>query len=268
MLLHSITILLVFSCVACNHEPEIRLSKEEIAALPKTTVPNYAKKGSLNYWETAELPAGFRFIKKEFHRDDDAKINIAYPQIVSGSNRITSAINKRIWNLAIQEYEPDIKPSRKIPRAEQHEYQLQLSRKYSLELINDEVVSLVFHEWWYGIGAAHGDGKYLTLNFNLKTGKPVKLRELFKPGSRYLERLQGICEQALVLQTGSELTSELSLKLERNIEWHLTKDRLCIDFPRCEPIPCASGEQIVAISYVDLKDILNLEGVLKSVIAP
>jgi hypothetical protein len=222
----------------------------------------------LNYQETAELPAGFRFIKKEFHRDDDLKINIFYPQIVGGSNHITSSLNKRIWKLAIQEYESDIKPSRQKPRAEQHEYELLLSRKYSLEFINDEIVSLVFHEWWYGKGAAHGDGKYLTLNFNLKTGKPIQLRELFNPGSHYLKRLHRICEQALVVQTGSGLTSELSLEPERNIEWHLTKDYLCIDFPRCEPIACAAGEQIVAISYVDLKDILNLEGVLKSVIAP
>lgn len=266
--MRSLIICLVFSSVACNREPDIRLSPQEIAAIPKTSVPNYAKKGSLNYRETAELPAGFRFIKKEFQRDDDAKISIFYPQIVGGSNRVTSSLNKRIWNLAIQEYESDVKPSRKMPRVEKHEYQLQLSRKYSLEFVSDEIVSLVFHEWWYGIGAAHGDGKYLTLNFNLKTGKPIKLRELFKPGSHYLKRLHGICEQALVSQTGTELTSELSLEPERNIEWHLTKDRLCIDFPRCEPTPCAAGEQIVAIPYADLKDILNLEGVLKSVVSP
>lgn len=267
MVWQPIVILLMLLCISCGSSPEIHLSKEEIAAIPKTTVPNYANSGSLNYRETAELPAGFRFIKKEFHRDDDLKINLLYPQVVGGSSRITSSLNKQILKLAIKEYESDIKSNRKKPRAEPREYELLLNRKYSLEFLNDEIVSLVFHEWWYGKGAAHGDGKYLTLNFNLKTGRPIQLRELFKPGVNYLEQLHKRCNKALASQTGFEFLETLPLEPERYTEWHLTEESLCIDFARCEPIPCSAGEQIVAIPYAELRDILNLDGVLKSVVA-
>lgn len=260
----AISLLLVFFSVACNRQSEVRLTPQEIAEIK---VPRRTQPGRLQYRETAALSAERRFIKNEFHRDDDLLLTISYPQIEGALDRITSLVNKRIWKLAVKGCEAEIKPSKKQKLHSEQEYEWQLSRRYSLEFLNDEIVSLVFHEWWYGKGAAHGDGKFQTLTVNLKTGGPIQLRELFKPGVNYMEQLHKRCNKALSSQTGFEFLETLPLEPERYKEWHLTEESLCIDFARCEPIPCSAGEQIVAIPYAELRDILNLDGVLKSVVA-
>ena len=271
MIWRVITILLTVFCVACNRQPEIRLTPEEIAEIK---IPKRTQGPGLQYRETAELPDGLRVVKKEFHRINQkgrTKIDILYPQISGANDNRIVKFNQQIRALAFQyaSYHLNVPPEdakrfRRRTQGDPPDEYPKVDITYSVELVTEEVLSIAFHQYEYS-GGAHPRQSYFTINFDLKKRKLIKLQELFKKDTKYLETLAKRCNDALIEQTGHY--AQLTPERQNFMKWHLTKDHLCIDFDRCEFLPCAPGEQIVAIPYAELQDILNLDGILKSVVA-
>ena len=270
MVLPSTAILLVLFCVACKRELDIRLSSEEIAEIKVKKDPL-----RLHFRETADLGQGLRVTKKEFHHFNEkgrTKIDILYPQVLgSGDTRIVK-FNQQVKALAFQyaRYHLNVPPEdarrfRRLTQGDPPDEYPNVDITYSIELVTAEVLSVAFHQYEYS-GGAHPGQSYFTINFDLKRKKVIQLPELFKRDTKYLERMVEYCNKALLEHT-DYAPMGLTAELKNFTAWHLTKDSFCIDFDRCEFLPCAPGEQIVAIPYADLKDLLNLDGVLKSVVS-
>ncbi|MBL8208480.1 MAG: DUF3298 and DUF4163 domain-containing protein [Blastocatellia bacterium] len=214
-------------------------------------------------------------VKKEFHHINEigrTKIDILYPQILGSSDARIAKFNQRVKALAFQyaRYHLNVPPEdakrfRRLTQGDPPDEYPNVDITYSIELATDDVLSVAFHQYEYA-GGAHPNQSYFAINFDPKNKKVIQLPDLFKRNARYLERVAEHCNNALLEQTNFTPMG-LTAELKNFPTWHLTKDSLCIDFDRCEFLPCAPGEQIVAIPYAELRDILNLEGVLKTVVS-
>lgn len=255
---------LVLMLCGCQKQSEVISAHPMPSASP---VQNYGHPRiptpRLNFRETADLGDGLQIVKQEIHHVATEKVDIFYPQIVGSADQSLAKLNAAIKSFVTKDrYPVKRKAKPRIPV----DYEYEIVIKYSVELASDDLLSIAFHEYWSAFGAAHPGESYYAFNYNRKTNKPLKLHELFKKDANYLELLAKRCTDVLVDQSGYR-PEGLTPKLKNFTKWHLTNDSLCIDFDRCEFLPCAPGEQIVAISYAELKDILNLEGVLRSVVS-
>lgn len=217
----------------------------------------------LNFRETVDLGNGLQIVKQEIHHAATEKIDIFYPQIVGSSEKSVAKFNDAIKRFVTKDRYP-VKRRAKSRIPVDYEYEIVI--KYSVEYVSDDLLSIAFHEYWSAVGAAHPGESYYAFNYNRKTNQTLELRELFKRDTKYLEILAKRCNNTLIDQTGY-LPEGLTPERKNFTKWHLMKDYLCLDFDRCIFLPCAPGEQIVAIPYAELRDILNLDGVLKNMVS-
>jgi hypothetical protein len=141
--------------------------------------------------------------------------------------------------------------------------------KYSLNVGYKPYSSGSFVSYEYDVfmdtGGAHPNNFYRTLVFNLN-GDTVKLGDLFKPDSNYLERIASSSKAQIEAQikqrAGSEAVDTLiadgfSAKEENFQSFVVDSDRLRIFIPPYQAAAYAAGAFEVQIPLVDVKDILK-----------
>src|SRR6266550_2477063 len=64
-----------------------------------------------------------------------------------------------------------------------------LGAGYTIALAKDDLISVQFDIGGYSAGAAHPNSYTDVINFDLRSGKQLKLADLFKPGAKYLQAL-------------------------------------------------------------------------------
>ncbi len=257
-------IVVVFAFCGCKTSSEVSAAQPKSVASPVQYYGHSAKPTPrLSFIESADLGQGLQIIRQEIHHEAVEKIEILYPQIIGSFDPAIAKLNLAIKSFITQGRFP---VKRKKESHLKFSYEYEIAIKYSVEFVSAEILSIAFHEYWNAFGAAQPGQSYITFNYNLKKHKPIGLHELFLKDSKYLERLVNYCHESLSDQTGYPVEG-LSPEIKNFTKWHLTQTSLCIDFDRCEHMPCAPGEQIVAIPYSELRDILNFEGVLRSVVS-
>src|SRR5215208_7290909 len=68
-----------------------------------------------------------------------------------------------------------------------------LSVSYTVNLAQDDLVSIKFDVGSYYQGAAHPNSYSEVLNYDLKNGKLLKLSDLFKPDAKFLQAIANYC---------------------------------------------------------------------------
>ncbi|MEP6742752.1 MAG: DUF4163 domain-containing protein, partial [bacterium] len=76
-----------------------------------------------------------------------------------------------------------------------------LGAGYTIALAKDELISVQFDIGGYSAGAAHPNSYTDVINFDLRSGKQLKLADLFKPNSKYLQALSTYCVHDLKKQS-------------------------------------------------------------------
>lgn len=145
-----------------------------------------------------------------------------------------------------------------------------LDISYVIELAQDDVISLGFGVSSYYQGAAHPNSYTATLNYDLKNGKLLKLSDLFKPGSRYLQTLSTYAIAELKKKSkanGNSLDDALiesgaGATAKNYDRWTITRRGLKIDFDPYQVGPYAAGPQEVVVPYTALKEMVAPEGPL------
>ena len=134
-----------------------------------------------------------------------------------------------------------------------------LDLHYDVVLATDSVLSIYFNAYSYGIGAAHSVQYSFVINYELVSGKELKLARLFKRESEYLEFISRYCTDKVSKEIPSgALFAEALVPIDANFEsWNLTRDG--IRFNACKLSGCAAGEHTVEIPYAEMKSILNTE---------
>jgi hypothetical protein len=158
-----------------------------------------------------------------------------------------------------------------------------LSGRYEFIHFADDLISLRFTFYGRGRGAAHAVQFHRVLNFDMKSGRPLKLDELFRPRARHLRALAAYsiadlkrrdeeehrrevarlttegrpASQAGVRTPESEFRSGAGPEPENYRAWNLAAEGVVVTFAACQVFGCAAGEQEVLVPYPALEEILN-----------
>lgn len=130
---------------------------------------------------------------------------------------------------------------------------------YNVEWATDDFVSISFMTSEF-TGGAHGNYYTDALNFDLKTGKEIKLADLFEPKSAYLKKISDYSIADLKTRLGEMsddewITNGAGNNAENYDNWFLTKKGLMITFDPYQVAAYAAGMQTVIIPYSELSEI-------------
>ena len=143
---------------------------------------------------------------------------------------------------------------------------------YNIEYADNDLISVSFLEGNF-TGGAHPNYGYFTITYDLKTGRELKLSELFKPSAKYLEAVSAYAIKDLQGRKMPDSDENMGLaqdifaegataKAENYQNWNLTKKGLMITFDPYQVGPYAAGSQTVIVPYERLKEMAKADGAL------
>ena len=143
---------------------------------------------------------------------------------------------------------------------------------YDIEYADDDFISVNFVRSEF-TGGAHPNYNFLTVNYDLKNNRELKLAELFKPGAKYLGTISAYATKDLRNRTFPDSSENLGLaqdvfadgalpKPENYARWSITKKGLLFTFDPYQVGPFAAGAQYVIVPYAALKSIARPDGAL------
>lgn len=252
---------------------------------------NWAKPGSEKkiafslHEQPIELTGGAEIVAKsvkETNKKLNYKIEVAYPEITAPLDNRFSKFNQEAKALATRSVAAFRKDRTDAAKEEAEaeaaepstlsELTSDLSGDYTIVLANDALLSVRFDISQF-TGGAHGTSSSSVLNYDVKSGKLLKLADVFKPGAKYVPVLSAYCVKDLKKQSGSnnnilpdESIQEGAGPDAKNFgSWTISKKGLMITFDAYLVGPYVAGPQYVLIPYSVLKDLLNPDGPLKAV---
>jgi hypothetical protein len=179
---------------------------------------------------------------------------IYYPQVVCLQNmNAQQSINQAIYQL--------------VQSLIQQQYQQQAADSFTemigtFEIKTNErnILSLSLSNYAYAYQHAHGLTLMKSLTFNILNGKQYNLKDLFKPGSNYVDVLsrniqQQIKERDIPLLDGFT-------KISPDQDFYIADKSLVIYFQLYEITPYYVGLPMFPISVFEIQDIIDENGPL------
>ncbi|HPZ08635.1 MAG TPA: DUF3298 domain-containing protein [Candidatus Eremiobacteraeota bacterium] len=199
-------------------------------------------------------------------------LKYSYPLLDSYKNKdIQDEFNKEITSLVEEQVN-----SFKKDMAETEYFKSEFKSSFILEstIINkvDDLISIKFLTEVYYAGAAHPSHDIWTLNYDLKTGKTINLKDLFMENSDYLKVISDYSIKELSDKAGKDAKEQgyepdydwikegAGPKEENFRSFNLTDEGLIINFNEYQVACYAEGPKEVIIPYSKLKDIIKPEG--------
>lgn len=119
------------------------------------------------------------------------------------------------------------------------------------------LVSLQFSLSTYMQGAAHPNLISYPLNYDLQSGRRVELKDLFQPGSSYLDLISSLCVADLQKRDIPMTLSGAAPTSENYRSWNLSPKTLRITFDAYQVAAYAAGPQTVEIPWKALEPVLD-----------
>lgn len=210
--------------------------------------------------------------------DDKRKYSIeaAYPQLAGSQSANAEKFNREVAALVSKTVADWRKGAGSEPGEDDDSSEMVINEDsldidYEVELANNDLISLIFSISDFPRGAAHGSYSSEVVNYDLKTGRLLKLSDLFQPRVNYLKTLSDYCIKDLKAQNNKQKPDERILDdegIERGAGpeevnyklWNITEKGLLITFGVYQIGPFAAGQQEVVIPYPALKGILRPDG--------
>lgn len=226
--------------------------------------------------EIIEFTGGARFVNKvsaETNKPKMFEIKTEYPEL-SGVDAATAAnFNRLVKNLVTRETGEFRKnmmaqTAEDIKFAKERGVNNYLEINYIVEFADDRLISISFMNSTYE-GGAHPNSHSQTINFDLQTGREIKLSDLFKPNSNYLKAISDYSIKALKKKTGEMSDDEwiatgAGAKAENFDSWNIKRTGILINFDPYQVAAYAAGPQDVFIPFEILKNILKPEWVSRT----
>lgn len=208
---------------------------------------------------------GLRLVPEQVKLKSESKsydIDVSFPQILPTPYTDTANIervNQQIKDVATKLYKWPLDPGAQLSNSQVHSgIRNTVNFTYHVGLATDSVLSLNFVGYSYNGAASRQMQDGFSINYDLTSGKQLKLADLFKPHSKYLEFLSGHCLTEISKRTRFEVKTEaLSPVTENFDDWQLTPSGISFYFKTCEVLPCSDGNVEVEISFDDLQLMLK-----------
>jgi hypothetical protein len=206
---------------------------------------------------------------KETNKKLMYEIAVQYPQLTGGSNPNFEKFNKAARasvTRKVTEFLKSVQPDEGEEPRPEGSMGSDLSVGYTVALAQDDLMSVKFDVGSYFQGAAHPNSYSEVLNFDLKNGRQLKLSDLFKPGSKYLQAIATYCIADLKKQAkdkgllDEEIEKGAAASGDNYDSWTITRRGLAIHFDAYQVGPYAAGPQFVLMPYAAVKDLISPDG--------
>lgn len=221
--------------------------------------------------------SGLKLVAEKINEDNKNKkytIDAEYPQINGSSDSHVEEFNQKVRAMVtkeVAEWKKDAgrEPGGKDPvPSASNDY---LNIDYNTTLATGDLISIQFVVDTYAHGAAHGSQAVEVVNYSLKSGKPLRLADLFKPQSNYLQAISAYCIKDLKKQARKDSPQEPLLpddwiekgaaaRADNYKNWNITGKGLLITFDVYQVGPYAAGPQQVVVPYSALREMINADG--------
>ena len=131
---------------------------------------------------------------------------------------------------------------------------------YEIKNNQREVLSLSLSNYTYHFQAAHGMTYIVSLTFDLQKETLCDLKDLFKPGSDYVNRISMIIH-AQIKQREIPLLGDFTV-IQPDQDFYIADKALVIYFQLYDITPYVYGFPMFPISVFDLQDIIDENGPL------
>lgn len=164
---------------------------------------NAGKSKKLNFFLTEQqfsLGEGTKIVDKELREDNKKnkyEFNALYPQFEGSQDPNVEKFNQELTTLIEKIYkEYKVTVAESYIDAGNSDVGSYNDMDYRFGLVNKELISLNFSVNDYYAGAAHPNSSAMNFNFNLKTGKKMKLEDVFLKDSNYVSKINSLCKKA------------------------------------------------------------------------
>jgi hypothetical protein len=179
-------------------------------------------------------------------------INVKYPQTINRS--INKAINLMMLN-AITTFKHDIGTERISPN-----WRNELWCNYTTMQYSSRIGSIRFDIYTF-TGGAHGNTQVVTKTYDYKTGKEIRLSDIFNSKTDYLtqiaNRVQPILTRQLENPTANWFESGTAPTAKNYQAFMLTPSSIIFIFQQYQVAPRVEGMPEVVLSWNQIKNILN-----------
>lgn len=186
-------------------------------------------------------------------------VDVNYPQIVGSDALPVRSVNQSLSTAANRLYKWALDPVKSglpdngvgVPVYNTVNF------TYEVNLATETSLSVNFVGYSYGRGNEFPEQRSFSVNYDLNTGNPLKLTDIFRPGSKYLEYIANYCTVELSRQPVRLLNQGIAPIASNFDNWYITANGINFSFARCKVLDCAAGEQTVEIPFDEVKDLLN-----------
>jgi hypothetical protein len=244
--------------------------------------PNSDKKSAFSLREEPiEFSHGEEIVSRQI-KDSDKKlkyeIDVLYPQLTGSVDPNFEKFNQTVRGLMTRkanDFKKEMASDANEPGLDGTEETSaeslgsDINSSYVVALARDDLISIEFTVSSYSAGAAHPNSYTEVVNFDLGSGKQLKLADLFLPGAKYVQALSTYCIQDLKKQAKSQgdgvedddwIQKGAAPELTNYENWAITRKGLRITFDPYQVAPYAAGPQQVLVPYSALKEIIKPDG--------
>jgi hypothetical protein len=217
----------------------------------------YRKDGSLIWEQNRDYAFDSGVIVKRNSYRPDYYTYIEYPEIIGLSDSsLQEKINKELSDAFLKDKEKTTQRNLENESIQTDSYHAEK---------NKDLLTIQMKGYLYPIGAAHGMPYTADYPLNLKTGEIYKLKDLFKPNSKYAEKLTSIVRNQIALNkkiTDKEYFQYIDSTptVSDTIGFTITKDALRLTYSPYEIAAYAAGFVSFDIPYGQIIDIIDTKG--------
>jgi hypothetical protein len=210
-------------------------------------------------------PNGLKLVPEQVQLKSESlgyDIDVSYPQIVGTPDTNETKIwkvNQHIKDAAVKLYQWPLNPTGQTSLHNQPRSGIRntVTFTYQVGLATDSFLSLHFIGYSYNGSINQHIQDSFTMNYDLSAGKHLKLSDIFKPRSKYLEFISRYCINELRQYDRVLILEELAPAAENFNTWQITANGLTFNFHGCRVAHCTEGELTVQIPFAELKPMLN-----------
>ena len=187
-------------------------------------------------------------------------IDVTYPQIIATpyvDQAPIRKINQHLKDSATKLYQWPLDPALVRPTQGHPGTHNTVNFTYQVGLATDSALSVHFIGYGYNGVAGRPIQDSFAVNYDLTSGKQLKLSDIFKPRSNYLEFISRRCTDDL-RRRGVPPRLEGLGPAENNFKiWQITSNGIVFNFAPCEIASCSEGELSMEVSFEELEPMLN-----------
>jgi hypothetical protein len=211
--------------------------------------------------------------RKEENKKQHYEFDLFYPLIEGANTSGATGFNKAVLKIvedSIKELKSDASESYDKSNPDAPPSGVYVS--HDVSYANDDFISVLFSVSSYSSGAAHPNSGSVTLNYDLRNGKEIKLADLFNSGTSYIPVISNYCIKALTVRLKKNegldedtLKEGAGAKAENFASWNVTRKGLLFTFDPYQVAAYAFGPQEVLMPFTALKDILKTDSPVSAI---